>query len=492
MSATTTAAAAAAAAVPPLPPPPPPPDAPCRPANVGILAAEVYFPSTTVSAAALETFDGAARGKYTAGLGQDGLAFCGGREDAVSMALSALSRLLRRTGVKAGEVGRLEVGSESGPDASKSVKSFLMQALLADDPAAAEVLGADAVHGCFGGTQALLNAADWVEGAAWDGRFAVVVASDAALYAPGPARPTSGAGAVALLVGPGAGLALERRLQAVHFLHAHDFFRPAGAAFPVVDGALSIQTYLEALDACYALYKRKFAAAHGGRPFALAADAAAAAFHAPYSRLARRAHARLLYLDRSAGSSAGADVDAADFGPGPHPAPPGGLAKPAAAALEAAAASAFAAQAGAGAAIARRIGNAYCASVWAAVAATVEHRGAALEGQRLLVFSFGSGAAGALLSFVGRAAADEARFGLGAWRARGGLAARLAAAAAAPRAPAEFAAAAAEAAARRAPGAPLPYRPESPALADLAPGAWYLDEIDARGRRRYRQRTGDP
>jgi hypothetical protein len=174
---------------------PPPPDASCRPDNAGILAAEVDFPSTTVSAAALEAHDGAAPGKHTAGLGQEGLTFCGGREDAESMALSALSRLLRQAGAKAGGAGRLEVGSKSGPSASTSVKSPLVQVLLAEDPAAAGVLGAGAVHSCFGGSQAPLNATDWAEGAAWGGRCAAVAASDAALYVPGPARPTSGAGA---------------------------------------------------------------------------------------------------------------------------------------------------------------------------------------------------------------------------------------------------------------------------------------------------------
>lgn len=42
------------------------------------------------------------------------------------------------------------------------------------------------------------------------GRFAVVVAADIAVYASGNARPTGGAGAVAMLVGPDAPLVLER------------------------------------------------------------------------------------------------------------------------------------------------------------------------------------------------------------------------------------------------------------------------------------------
>lgn len=42
------------------------------------------------------------------------------------------------------------------------------------------------------------------------GRYALVVAADIAVYATGSARPTGGAGAVAMLVGPNAALVVER------------------------------------------------------------------------------------------------------------------------------------------------------------------------------------------------------------------------------------------------------------------------------------------
>lgn len=61
--------------------------------------------------------------------------------------------------------------------------------------------GVDNVNACYGGTAGLYNAVNWIESRAWDGRYAIVVASDAAVYAEGSARPSGGAGAVALLVG---------------------------------------------------------------------------------------------------------------------------------------------------------------------------------------------------------------------------------------------------------------------------------------------------
>ena len=44
------------------------------------------------------------------------------------------------------------------------------------------------------------------------GRYAVAVAADIAVYATGNARPTGGAGAVAMLIGPNAALCIERGL----------------------------------------------------------------------------------------------------------------------------------------------------------------------------------------------------------------------------------------------------------------------------------------
>ncbi len=45
---------------------------------------------------------------------------------------------------------------------------------------------------------------------AWDGRLALAVCADIAVYAAGAARPSGGAGAVAMLIGPHAPLVLDR------------------------------------------------------------------------------------------------------------------------------------------------------------------------------------------------------------------------------------------------------------------------------------------
>lgn len=230
------------------------------PKDVGIINMEVYFPSQYVDQTELETFDGASAGKYTIGLGQTRMGFCDDREDVASLCLTALERLMQKSGpdVTYKDIGRLEVGTETLIDKSKSVKSILMK--LFDESGNSDVEGVDVSNACYGGTAALFNAVSWVESSYWDGRYAVVVAADIAVYATGNARPTGGAGAVAMLVGPGAGLVLERGLRGTHVEHVYDFYKPdMSSEYPVVDGKLSIQCYLRSLDQCYKVYRHKAA-----------------------------------------------------------------------------------------------------------------------------------------------------------------------------------------------------------------------------------------
>ncbi len=54
------------------------------------------------------------------------MAFCGDREDAISMSLTVLRQLMERHSVSPQEIGRLEVGTESSLDHSKGIKTYLM------------------------------------------------------------------------------------------------------------------------------------------------------------------------------------------------------------------------------------------------------------------------------------------------------------------------------------------------------------------------------
>jgi hydroxymethylglutaryl-CoA synthase len=229
-----------------------------------------------------------------------------------SIALTTLSSLLSKYSIDPASIGRLEVGTETLLDKSKSVKSVLMQ--LFEKSGNFNVEGVDTLNACYGGTNAVFNSINWVESSAWDGRDAVVVAGDIALYKKGNARPTGGAGCVAMLIGPDAPLAFDPGLRGTYITHAYDFYKPdLTSEYPVVDGQFSLRCYTEAVDACYKAYNAREearkphmngSASVNGNGVAHVENEKAPldrfdymAFHAPTCKLVSKSYARLLYND---------------------------------------------------------------------------------------------------------------------------------------------------------------------------------------------------
>ena len=201
----------------------------------------------------------------------------------------------------------MEVGTESPFDKAKSVKSVLTQ-LFGDNHS---LEGADTVNACYGGTNALFNAINWVESRSWDGRDAIVVASDIALYKQSAARPTGGAGCVAILIGPDAPIVSLPGLRGTFMKHAYDFYKPEmSSEYPFVDGRLSISCYLSALDGCYADLRRNAERVSGDvERFPEDNEVLARkketfvdifdymAFHTPNCKLVSKSYGRLMYND---------------------------------------------------------------------------------------------------------------------------------------------------------------------------------------------------
>ncbi|KAL6345121.1 hypothetical protein AAG906_013605 [Vitis piasezkii] len=118
--------------------------------------------------------------------------------------LTVVTSLLEKYGIDPKQIGRLEVGSETVIDKSKSIKTF----------------------------RSLFNRVNWVESSSWDGRYGLVVCtmqqcsipSGGFLYrlCEGPARPRR-SNAIAMLVGPDAPIAFESKLREV-ICHMHMIF----------------------------------------------------------------------------------------------------------------------------------------------------------------------------------------------------------------------------------------------------------------------------
>ena len=77
--------------------------------------------------------------------------------------------------------------------------------------------------------------------------------------------------------------------------HAYDFYKPnLSSEYPVVDGKLSIQCYLNALDKCYQQYGEK---ASGSKKSYTVDDGDFYCFHSPFTRLVQKSFARLVLQD---------------------------------------------------------------------------------------------------------------------------------------------------------------------------------------------------
>lgn len=336
--------------------------------------------------------------------------------DIYSLALTAVSLLMRKYSIEPTSIGRLEVGTETILDKSKSVKSVLMQ--LFEKSGNTNVEGVDTVNACYGGTNALFNAINWVESSAWDGRNAIVVAGDIALYKKGNARPTGGAGCVAMLVGPDAPLVFEPGLRGSYITHAYDFYKPdLSSEYPIVDGQYSIKCYTEAVDACYKAYnarEEKLKSQANGSSNGAHADQETPldrfdymCFHAPTCKLVSKSYARMLFNDylNNPSSPIFSEVPA-ELKDMPREQTITdktvektfmGLAK-----------KRFTARVQPSIEVPTMCGNMYCGSVYGSLCSLLANVSSEnLQGKRVGIFSYGSGLASSFFSFKVRGSTEE-------------------------------------------------------------------------------------
>ncbi|KAF8809508.1 hydroxymethylglutaryl-CoA synthase [Phlegmacium glaucopus] len=455
-----------------------------RPKDVGVLAMEVYFPRRCVSEADLEVFDGVSKGKYTIGLGQEYMAWPDDREDINSFALNAVSGLLEKFNIDPKSIGRIDVGTETIIDKSKSVKTTLMD--LFAESGNFDIEGIDSKNACYGGTAALFNAINWIESSSWDGRNAIVVSGDIAVYAEGAARPAGGAGACAILIGPNAPVVFDS-IHGTYMANTYDFYKPQlSSEYPEVDGPVSVVTYVAALDAAYATFREKVAKvtkrAHlNGHSTEKPAEAAFsledvdyAIFHSPYGKQAVKGHARMMFNDFLVNPKASRFANISS--------PETLLSLSHAASLMdknvektfvGASKASFAQKTDPGMACSRRLGNMYTASLYGCLASllsTVEP--ASLLGKRVSLFSFGSGCASSF--FTLRVKGDTSDI-----RGKMDLVNRLAKMNVVP--PEEFVKALQL---REKNHNAASYTPEG-SVDNIWPGSYYLESVDSKYRRKY-------
>jgi len=260
---------------------------------------EVYFPRTYVDQTDFEVFNKVPKGKYTIGLGQLKMACVNDREDINSISLTVLQNLLKKHAIDPKMVGRLEVGTETLLDKSKSTKTILMN--LFRESGNHDVEGITSINACYGSTNALFNSINWVQSKSWDGRYAIVISSDVAVYPKGNARPTGGCGAIAMLIGPNAPLVFDD-VRSTFIDHTYDFYKPDPfSEYPTVDGHQSIEIYLNAMRHCFKTFKAKWNQAHGVTPSYH--DFSYFCFHTPFGKMVQKSFFALLLEDMKANPS---------------------------------------------------------------------------------------------------------------------------------------------------------------------------------------------
>lgn len=298
------------------------------------------------------------------------------------------------------------MGTETLLDKSKSVKTVLMQ--LFAPSGNTNIEGVDTVNACYGGTNALFNSINWIESSAWDGRNAIVVMGDIALYKKGNARPTGGAGCVAMLVGPDAPLAFEPGQRGSFVKHAYDFYKAdLTSEYPLVDGHYSIKCYTEAVDECYKAYnarEEQLKSKANGHTNGVSEQETPLdrfdymCFHAPTCKLVSKSYARLLYNDYLANpenpifKEVPAEIKDVSYEQSISDKTIEktfmGLAK-----------KRFAQRVQPSIEVPTQCGNMYCASVYGSLVSLLSNVSSdELQGKRVTIFSYGSGLAASMFS----------------------------------------------------------------------------------------------
>jgi hydroxymethylglutaryl-CoA synthase len=321
--------------------------------TVGIDAISLSVPRGHVDLRDLADVRGIPASKYLDGLGTQRMAVAAPDEDPVTLAANAARRVFALSGRDPAEIGLCVVGTETAVDHSKPVAAFLHG--LLGLPSACRVF--ETKHACFGGTAGLFNAVDWIASGSARGRAALIICTDIARYTLGSAgEPTQGAGAVAMIVRERPRLLeLEVGRSGSYARDVYDFWRPLHSKDALVDGHFSVQCYLDALAGAYAEWRR---VERADGALGDAEPLARTCYHVPYGKMARKAHRHRRVMD-------GLTEQAAD--------------------------ASFAAEVGASLVLPAQVGNIYTGSLYLALASLLHGEAKELSGQRIGLFSYGSG-----------------------------------------------------------------------------------------------------
>lgn len=317
--------------------------------RIGIDKIGFYTPPMYVDMNELAEARGDEPAKYTIGIGQSQMAVTPLSQDIVSMAANAAFQILEQDDLD--KIDLVIVGTESGFDASKSAAVYVHQ-LLGIQPHARSI---EMKHACYGATAGIQMAKGHI--ALNPDRKALVIATDIARYGLATGgEVTQGAGAVAMLVSANPRIMSLENNSAYLSKDIMDFWRPTYSEYAMVDGQYSNEQYISFFLETWNLYKEKTTMT--------IEDIKAFCFHLPYTKMGLKALREIL---------AEADED-----------------KQAELQEQFQLSTIFS----------RNVGNIYTGSLYLGLLSLLEQDSQLAEGDRIGLFSYGSGAVGEFFTAI--------------------------------------------------------------------------------------------
>lgn len=250
------------------------PNTPQIPTKVGIDRITFATTNCYLSMKDLAIARGIDPNKFTIGIGQSQQAVPPNHQDIVTLGAQAALPLLPY--IDSNRLKMVIVGTESGIDASKSSALYIHKLLnLSTWVRCVEVKEA-----CYGGTAALMMARDYV--LAHPGAQVLVIAADIARYGVGtPGEVTQGAGAVAMLVSENPRVLQINDDSVVKSAEIQDFWRPVYQSTALARGKFSTEQYIRMFCDVWQRYS-----AENDCNFN---DFEAICFHLPYTKMGLKA-----------------------------------------------------------------------------------------------------------------------------------------------------------------------------------------------------------
>lgn len=246
--------------------------------KIGIDLISFHTPAYYLDLRTLAAKRGVDPDKFTLGIGQERMAVVPPDQDIVTLAANAALPIVEKAGRE--NIELLLFATESGIDQSKAAAMFCHK--LLGLPSTCRCL--ETKEACYGATASLRLAVAMV--AARPHTKALVLAADIARYdLASPGEPTQGAGAVAMLVSTHPRVLAFDPEAGFHAEDIMDFWRPNYREEALVDGKYSTKMYLTTLINAWNNYK---AASQRGL-----GDHRHYCFHLPFTKIAYKSFERL-------------------------------------------------------------------------------------------------------------------------------------------------------------------------------------------------------